>query len=368
MCYNLTCDSVKPIFRRAGGVPFRERTESQTSSSHRPASFLTVMLSKSIRPLHNPAINPDMYSRSTPTGIAAEAAAKFANPPPAIVQPAAMTIDQIKIEARSVIKRLDTDLPRLIELMEEVLKRWREIAGTRDLACQEIFGCGRSALRHRIQYWKDKCLCAEASHLTAEEDKQNSLAQIAALPDPTAEEPLPGVVDDNTPYENGETKEDYEDKPKPRTRTASTKADTEAATDKPPVDTTGHPIPQSILKFYQRRHEVQELMTSVSDLRTKIRDLSGQNAKANGHSDPLYAGMGWQHPMENLNALYYQLTECKPDVVCPNCQGTLKDDMDRPCSECRRTGFISSRNWTAKKNSEVKHIAAQVKRHVQACK
>ena len=138
---------------------------------------------------HLPANHPLLVGSTPRDPIGPAAATAFANPPPSMIQPAEMTAEQIKVEGRALLKRLDTDLPRLVELMEEVLERWHEFGASRDLACNEVFGCGREALRHRIQYWKGKCERAETSHLTDEEDKKNSLSKIAALPDPKEEEP-----------------------------------------------------------------------------------------------------------------------------------------------------------------------------------
>ena len=45
---------------------------------------------------------------------------------PAISQPAEMTTEQLKAEARATLKHLDTLLPRLLELEDIFEKRWRE--------------------------------------------------------------------------------------------------------------------------------------------------------------------------------------------------------------------------------------------------
>jgi hypothetical protein len=128
---------------------------------------------------------------STPnSSIAAEAAYKAAHPPPAIVQPAEMTIDQFRVEARDAMKHFVADGPRFLQVAETFEQRWREVAGTRDLACSDIFGCSLAALRNKLNKLKGIFALGPVLILTEEEDKKNTLAQVAALPYQTKEDLL----------------------------------------------------------------------------------------------------------------------------------------------------------------------------------
>ena len=138
----------------------------------------------------------------------------------------------------------------------------------------------------------------------------------------------------NAPLENGETVADYR-----RTTSAND----------PTKDLDGNLIPKPLLSTWNRRPEVQEKMTLASKLRSGIKDLAGQSTEKNGHTDPLYNGMGWQAAISSLDSIYYQFSECRPDVVCPQCNGTLKDHTfkdNRECPLCRHVGFVSERRRT----------------------
>lgn len=175
-----------------------------------------------------PTSNMSAYISSTPKAPLDPGTAAFVNPPPAIVQPAEMTCEQFKAEARAAVKHMESATIRTAELAEMLFtKRWREFGPTRDLACSEVFGCSRSALRHKINYWNGKLKEAENSSLAEDEDKKNTLSKIASLPievnftDPMADlnppEPpkakgnghMTGKAVKDTLLENGESTEDY---------------------------------------------------------------------------------------------------------------------------------------------------------------
>lgn len=114
---------------------------------------------------------------------------------------------------------------------------------------------------------------------------------------------------------------------------------------KPVLDTTDHEIPSNLLPTWERRDEVQELMTLASKLRCAIENIKNKR-------DPLFlGGFTCELHVTNLTAIHYQLSMCKPGVVCPDCNGTLRDDHDKECRKCRLTGFISEREFTTYKNS-----------------
>jgi hypothetical protein len=136
-----------------------------------------------------PLTNMSAYIRSTPKDpIATVVAQKFSTPVPAMSQPADMTTEQFKAEARSVIKAVDMHFARLCELEDIFRKRWREFGPTQDLACSAAFGCSLRAMRDKRNYWKSKLESQEVPvDLTPEQDKKNNSNQIDALPDPLAE-------------------------------------------------------------------------------------------------------------------------------------------------------------------------------------
>lgn len=136
--------------------------------------------------MHNVAefkINPAMYTRSTPKAPLDLGTAEFIKGKPAQVQPAEMSTEQLKVEGRAAIKSYETGYSRFVDAVALFDKRWRELGPTRDLACSEMFGCGIHALRKRVLYGKEKIeQSTECASLSPEEDKKNTLTQIAALP------------------------------------------------------------------------------------------------------------------------------------------------------------------------------------------
>lgn len=122
------------------------------------------------------------------------------------------------------------------------------------------------------------------------------------------------------------------------------------------LDTSGHPIPKDLLPTWERRQDVQDLMTLASRLKSGIESIYKD-------SDPLFRGgvLNSQAHIATLNAIHYQLSQCKPGVVCPECNGDLKDDHGRECRTCRLTGFISESDWHQKyEKSNTSFIRAKV--------
>lgn len=133
-----------------------------------------------------PASNMSAYISSTPRAPLDPGTAEFIKGKPAIVQPAEMSVEQFKAEAKSLFKNMDTDFARMLAIAAEFKRRWREFGATRTLACDEVFGCSTGALSHKISYWSERLVSKIRPDITEEEDKQNSLERIAALP-PLAE-------------------------------------------------------------------------------------------------------------------------------------------------------------------------------------
>ena len=132
--------------------------------------------------------------------------------------------------------------------------------------------------------------------------------------------------------------EHEEEEPEPaRVRSADEEPKKVKVEDPKPTDASDYIIPKNLLPRWSTRQQVQDLMTMASDFRIAL-----ENAK----KERLFIGdFQFQIHDSNLKAIHYQISECKPDVVCPECNGSMKDDMDRECKACRLTGFISKSKW-----------------------
>ena len=100
------------------------------------------------------------------------------------------------------------------------------------------------------------------------------------------------------------------------------------------VDETGHPIPDHLLPLWERRGEVESVLTHLSEVRVAI-------DRAQEAGDPLFAELNTSAAMANLNTTYDMIKATKPHAVCPWCHGTLSDQ----CRACRGRGMIGSFSW-----------------------
>lgn len=104
----------------------------------------------------------------------------------------------------------------------------------------------------------------------------------------------------------------------------------------PPKDEMGFPIPKSSLAFWERRQEIQDLMTKISQVRSALKAY--QDGKDVSLLD-LYNALG-----EDLNSIYLTISDRKPYAVCVWCGGELsyRDQYGKhDCKACYRSGLIS---------------------------
>lgn len=124
-----------------------------------------------------------------------------------------------------------------------------------------------------------------------------------------------------------------------------------------PFDDMGFPIPETLVATRERYNEIAKLMTAASNLKCFF---DGQQ-KPDPQFDGAFTGQV-QTLMTTMNQVHYKLSQCKPDVVCPSCDGKAKG-----CHDCRSTGFISSSDWTHKfLKSSASWIQAKVAKRQKA--
>ena len=114
------------------------------------------------------------------------------------------------------------------------------------------------------------------------------------------------------------------------------------------VDDMGLEVPTKALVFWKRRQEVQDLLTTISRIKTSL-------AKSLQQHDPLYAEVS-NTIIADLERVYGGLSAAKPYTVCPRCQGKLPEN----CTTCSKRGVISKFYWDIKIDAETKNLRAKV--------
>lgn len=116
--------------------------------------------------------------------------------------------------------------------------------------------------------------------------------------------------------------------------------------DKKVLDDIGTEIPYDCLPFWNRRAEVQEMLTQISHIKSAI-----EKAKRTG--DCMFGKVS-NGVIDNLSLAYTQLLEAKPYAVCTTCQGRF--NVQKGCSMCGNKGLISKWQWDTQSRKEIKEI------------
>lgn len=123
----------------------------------------------------------------------------------------------------------------------------------------------------------------------------------------------------------------------------------------PPVDNDGHEIPKHAESYWNRRQEVQDVLTTLSRLRTDLEE----RMKA---GDKMWLMDSVSQRMQSeLKALYTTVKNFMPYAVCLKCQGHVASGS---CDSCHDTGLISEayfNNTADKRAIAIRHHANQAK-------
>jgi hypothetical protein len=114
------------------------------------------------------------------------------------------------------------------------------------------------------------------------------------------------------------------------------------------LDEMGLEVPGGALVFWNRRQEVQDLMTAISRVKTSI-------ANSLKERDPLYVEVS-NTIIADLDRVYGSLSVAKPYTVCPSCQGRLAEK----CTTCSRRGLISKFYWDVMIDAETKKMRSRI--------
>lgn len=103
-----------------------------------------------------------------------------------------------------------------------------------------------------------------------------------------------------------------------------------------PCDEMGFPLPAVSIPFWNRRDEIQALMTHVSAVRGALKHY--QDDKDDMLSD-LHNALS-----QDLSRVFVSLADRKPWAVCPYCNGTFQYEDEygkHECKACHDTGLMA---------------------------
>lgn len=230
--------------------------------------------------------------------------------PPAIVQAAEVQKDWRYYE--QTILNAEQNVGKLYREYKEC-GAWKEHYKTWADACEPL-GKSRSQVDRLIHNVEEiSAECAKVDH----KKEQKALSQVEqAREEPQEEEEKPAVHSAD---------EKKRDEPKPRN---NGKVETVK-------DDLGQVVPQRCLELVSRSDEVQEHVTMASSIRVLLR-------KARETKDNLYSYLytNLDIATDHADALYQLLRDCKPDRVCPKCDGKGGN-----CTICEGSGMISEYRW-----------------------
>ena len=96
------------------------------------------------------------------------------------------------------------------------------------------------------------------------------------------------------------------------------------------LDAIGRAVPQAVLPLWNRKQEAQDLLTSLSTIRSQVQ-------KAQDARDPFFSGISFSSVKAHLDQAYAELKTLKPFAVCTTCQGLMPDK----CTFCKGRGYLS---------------------------
>jgi len=293
---------------------------------------------------HIPKSNMSAYVGSTPKAPLDPGTAEFVKGKPPIVQAA----KDWRYYESTIIRNEQLNAALLKEYKEG--GAWREHYKTWRDACEPL-GKSRSQVNRIIQ--EEAEIQNGASCATS--DKVETLAKVIALPNPMADFDAdlaatvhagPAPMADRVP------------------QTAPKAPDV-------PCDLIGFPIPSVLLERWGQRQEVQDRITAASRLRCALEEIANK-----GHQNPLYGLYDWQGMIRTISQLQFHLGQCKPEVVCYECDGHFSKlkptkgggGITRHCHACDDRGFMVQKQWADYADTKLAVIKEKVEARLAKCK
>jgi hypothetical protein len=112
-------------------------------------------------------------------------------------------------------------------------------------------------------------------------------------------------------------------------------------------DEIGIPLPDDAIPYWERRQEVQDVLTQISKLKSIV--VTGREAQDHQW---LKVSNSIADTFDSLRSL---ISEAKPYAVCTTCQG-VPSMSETGCNFCRSTGLISKWQWDTQSRKEIKDM------------
>lgn len=100
------------------------------------------------------------------------------------------------------------------------------------------------------------------------------------------------------------------------------------------VDKDGIPIPSEVMELWNRRDELQSLITSLQRIAKIVED-------AQNKGDLLFKMSNEQGNVSKLRSVISELKAAMPEYVCAECNGVMAND----CEFCQKRGLLSQFWW-----------------------
>lgn len=111
------------------------------------------------------------------------------------------------------------------------------------------------------------------------------------------------------------------------------------------LDSVGRKIPDAISGYWDRKGEVNVILTGISRLKCMV-----ESAKQG--DDPLWRDVTCQDVVNPLVRAYDEVKMALPYAVCPYCQGLVFET----CQHCRGKGWMNRFAWNTFAPSELKQL------------
>ncbi len=115
----------------------------------------------------------------------------------------------------------------------------------------------------------------------------------------------------------GKALKEIEEEEKPKVKSAA-------------VDDLGSVIPSDCLANWERKGEVEAVLSTIRSLKLKVTSLENS-------TDPLWSRVSWQEIQMQLKRVAYEIAVALPHAVCPYCQGRRQIK----CEACKGFGILS---------------------------
>ena len=319
------------------------------------------------------------YIGSTPKAPIDPGTADFVKGRPAIVQPAVQAVKDLQF----YVERIAT-LAKAIEHNAKEYRKavsdlkaselWKSQFKTWGRTCRECLGIsrqrGNELIRELTESYEEYNEQVETPLSTT--SKAHELEMRMSLPDPNA----PPTKAERQAQLDADIQAELEAQLAKPVVHAGPAPETEPEPAAAPVDTTprdliGFPIPKDLLPRCNQRQEVQDRITAASRLRCALEEITNK-----GHQNPIYGLYDWQGMIRTVGQLQFHLGQCKPEVVCYECDGdflALKaskggDGITRHCHLCSDRGFVTQKQWDDYSESKLAIIAKKVEARLAKCK